>query len=106
MHSTAPMSGPVTRARAWASTIGSLSTYSTRDSGATAWATSWTLPALGMPVPMSRNWRIPASAASQRTARPRKARWARTWVRIEGSCSAMASPTARSAGKLSLPPSQ
>ena len=34
-----------------------------RDTGAIAWATWWVLPAVGMPVPMSRNWRIPASAA-------------------------------------------
>jgi hypothetical protein len=27
------------------------------------WATSWTLPWVGRPVPMSRNWRMPISAA-------------------------------------------
>jgi hypothetical protein len=48
---------------AWARTIGSLSTYTTRASRAASWATSWTLGLVGMPVPMSRNWRIPASSA-------------------------------------------
>jgi hypothetical protein len=61
MNATRPPGAPAIRARAWTSTIGSLSTYSTRDDGAISWATSWTLPALGMPVPMSRNCRIPAS---------------------------------------------
>jgi hypothetical protein len=63
MNATDPSGVPAISARAWASTIGSLSTYSTRDSGAVSWATSWTLPAVGMPVPMSRNWRMPASRA-------------------------------------------
>src|ERR1035438_8419505 len=39
---------------------------------------SCVLSALGMPVPMSRNWRIPASAARKRTPRARNARLART----------------------------
>ena len=34
-----------------------------RHSGATAWATWWVLLAVGRPVPMSRNWRMPASPA-------------------------------------------
>ena len=53
----------VSRARAWASTIGSLSTYTTRAVGAAAWATSCVLFADGRPVPMSRNWRMPSVAA-------------------------------------------
>ena len=63
MNATRPSAVPAISARAWASTIGSLSTYSTRDSGSISWATSWTFPALGMPVPMSRNCRTPASRA-------------------------------------------
>ena len=73
-----PSGRPTSRARAWASTIGSLSTYTTRLAGAMDWATSWVLLALGMPVPMSRNWRTPASAARNRTPRARNARLART----------------------------
>jgi hypothetical protein len=88
------------------STIGSLSTYTTRDSGAIACATSWVLPAAGRPVPMSRNWRIPASAARNSTARPRKARLARTERDIFGSFFSASSAAARSAAKLSFPPSQ
>jgi hypothetical protein len=61
MKATRPSWPPAIRALAWASTIGSLSTYSTRDSGAISWATSWTFPAVGMPVPTSRNCRTPAS---------------------------------------------
>ena len=63
MNAVSPASWLVSRARAWARTIGSLSTYTTRVSGATAWATSWTLGLVGMPVPMSRNCRTPASSA-------------------------------------------
>src|ERR1022692_1557588 len=48
-----------------------------RVSGATCPATSCTLPAAGMPVPMSMDWRIPASPARNRTARRRNARLAR-----------------------------
>jgi hypothetical protein len=40
-----------------------LADQAARDSGATFRATSWVLPAVGMPVPMSRNCRIPVSAA-------------------------------------------
>jgi hypothetical protein len=67
----------VSRARAWASTIGSLSTYTTRDSGAARWATWCVLFAEGSPVPISRNYRIPASVTRKRTARARNARCAR-----------------------------
>ena len=38
------------------------------------WATSWVLLAVGSPVPMSRNCRMPASPARYCTARPRNAR--------------------------------
>src|SRR5215467_3002618 len=65
---TGPSGLLVSRARACARTMGSLSTYTTRDSGYTTrdsgaarWATSWVLSADGRPVPMSGNCRIPAS---------------------------------------------
>jgi hypothetical protein len=45
-----------------------------RDSGATDWATSCVLLAVGRPVPMSRNWRIPSSRVRCVTARTRNAR--------------------------------
>jgi hypothetical protein len=47
-------------------------------------ATWWTLFSVGMPDPMSRNWRMPASRARYRTARPRKARFARMAARVLG----------------------
>ena len=100
-------SGPLaSSARAWVSTIGSLSTYTIRESGATAWATSWVLFADGMPVPMSRNCLIPSSADRYRTARARNARFARTRVRSPGVTASTRSAASRSAAKLSLPPSQ
>jgi hypothetical protein len=40
--------------------------------GARAWATSWVFCMVGSPVPMSRNWRIPASTVRCSTARTRK----------------------------------
>lgn len=52
---------PVSSALACTCTIGSLSTYATRTPGATSRATSWTLPADGIPVPMSVICRIPAT---------------------------------------------
>ena len=106
MKAVAPASWLVSRARAWARTIGSLSTYTTRASGAASWATSWTLGLVGMPVPMSRNWRTPASSTRWRTARLRKARLAAAISRMFGMAWIISSPRARSAGKLSLPPSQ
>ena len=70
------------------------------------WATSWVLFAAGIPVPMSRNWSIPASPARYCTARPRNRRFSTAVTRIVGKTSTIASPEARSAAKLSLPPSQ
>jgi hypothetical protein len=84
----------------------SLSTYTTLDCGAAAWATWWVLFAEGSPVPMSRNWRIPACVTRKCTAQARNARCARTATRISGYAAATRSATARSAAKLSLPPSQ
>ncbi|CAM5238093.1 hypothetical protein SFUMM280S_00248 [Streptomyces fumanus] len=80
------------------STIGSLSTYTTRAPGATDCAISCRLGEVGMPVPMSRNWRIPASSASQRTARFIQSRLARMWTGRAGHSRAMASPASWSAG--------
>jgi hypothetical protein len=61
-----------------------LSTYTIRLSGAIDWATSCVLLAVGSPVPMSRNWRMPASAVRSRTLRTRNARLARAEARIAG----------------------
>jgi hypothetical protein len=84
----------------------SLSTYTIRASGATRWATWWVLSAVGSPVPMSRNWRMPSWPARYRTARPKNARSARAWATMIGSMAATLSPASRSTAKLSLPPSQ
>src|SRR5215831_19060338 len=54
----------VAGALACASTSGSLSTYTIRDSGATCCATSCVFSAVGSPVPMSRNWRMPSWPAT------------------------------------------
>ena len=95
----------VSSARAWLSTIGSLSTYTTRASGSTDWATWCVLSAVGMPVPMSRNWRTPA-CAMYRTERPRNRRLARTPGTMVGVAAIARSAASRSEAKLSLPPSQ
>src|ERR1035441_5752880 len=87
---------------AWVSTTRSLSTYTIRDSGAVRCATSWVLPAVGIPVPMSRNWRTPASPARNRTPRPRNARFARAAAAIAGSAASARSAAARSTAKLSF----
>src|ERR1017187_3729193 len=92
---------PVFSAREWACTIGSLSTYTTRASGAIAWATWCTLPLVGSPVPRSRNWRIPHSPARNRTARPRNLRFSRARNGTSGACSVSFRAAIRSAAKLS-----
>src|SRR5450755_579080 len=69
---------PASRALACTCTIGSLSTYTIRDSGAISCATWWVFSAVGRTVPISRNGRIPAAPAGYCTARRRKARLART----------------------------
>jgi hypothetical protein len=84
---------------------GSTSTYTTRASGSDCWATSCTLPWVGMPDPMSRNCLTPAAEAS-RTARPRKARLAWPIARALGSTAVIARPTSWSARKLWLPPNR
>lgn len=91
-------------ARAWVSTIGSLSTYTTRDSGATAWASSCTFGEVGMPVPMSRNCRTPCFSARWRTTRSMKVRVVRIEVgRAYQACTEACAAT-RSGAKLVLPP--
>ena len=67
-------------------------------------AGSRVLPAVGSPVPISRNCRIPASSARYRTARRRKARDAGAAMRITGATSMSCRAAARSTSKLSLPP--
>jgi hypothetical protein len=94
----------VSSALACAKTIGSLSAYTTREDGATAWATSCTLFAVGNPVPMSRNCRMPASAARNRTTRPSHARFSRAEVRAIGVLASTFSAISRSAAKWFLPP--
>ncbi len=94
---------PAISARAWVSTIGSLSTYTTLACGSACWAISWVLPAVGMPVPMSRNWSMPCSATC-RTARCRKPRLDRAVERNSGFAESARSAASRSAGKLSFPP--
>ena len=84
MYSVAPSGLLVSRARAWLSTIGSLSTYTTRDCGAARCATWWVLFAERSPVPMSRNCLTPASVTRKCTARARNARCARTASRMSG----------------------
>ena len=101
----AAVRSPSSMALLCAMATGSMSAYSTRAAGPSCWATSCTLPWVGMPEPMSRNWLIPA-AVRNRTARPRNARLARAMARTLGSTAAMARPRSWSARKLWLPPSQ
>ena len=86
-------------------TSGSLSTYTTRAPGSPAWATSCTFGRFGSPLPMSMNCRIPASRRKP-TARARNRRLPRTVSRISGMNRITCSAAARSASKLSVPPSQ
>src|SRR3984957_8830917 len=58
-----------------------------------------------MPEPTSRNWRMPASAARNRTARPRKARFARAMALAFGSIAIIERAASWSARKLGTPPS-
>ena len=59
-----------------------------------------------MPEPMSRNCLMPASRARNPTARPRKARLARTISLTLGSIAISVRAASWSAWKLWLPPSQ
>jgi hypothetical protein len=57
-----PSGVPTSRARACASTTGSLSASTIRASGAMSCTTSCRFGLVGMPVPMSRNCRTPSAA--------------------------------------------
>jgi hypothetical protein len=96
---------PRSSARACTSTSGSLSTYTTCALGSTACATSWVLFGAGRPVPMSRNWRTPASAR-YRTARPWNFRPSLAATLTVGIICSIIAAESRSAWKWSLPPSQ
>ena len=86
-------------------TSGSLSTYTTRAPVSPAWTTSCTFGLFGSPLPMSMNWRIPASRRKP-AARTRNRRLPRTVSRISGMNRITCSAAALSAAKLSVPPSQ
>ena len=105
--STKPMAPPgadVISARACDSTIGSLSTYTMRHSGAIDCATSWVAPTRGSPVPMSRICLMPASATKKRSARCWNARRAGAMAATTGAVAASVRAALRSASKLSWPP--
>ena len=90
---------------ACATTTGSLSAYTTRESALMRCAISCTFWLVGSPEPMSRNCVTP-SRAQKSTARCRKPRF---WRASHGSCGiarAWRSAASRSAAKLSFPPSQ
>ena len=55
-------------------------------------------------MPISRNWRTPASSARNRTALPRNARFSRAATAAPGTASSSLLAACRSAAKLSLPP--
>jgi hypothetical protein len=63
------------------------------------------LPTVGMPLPMSRNWRTPASSMNC-TARCRNARLARAISPAAGIIDSSRLAASRSASKLWLPPSR
>ena len=94
-----------TSAWRWDTATGSLSTYATRACGATAWAVSWVLGAVGRPQPRSMNWPTPWFA-TQVTARDRNCRFSGTMSAAGGKTATSRSPISRSAAKLSLPPSR
>jgi len=72
--------------------------------GAACWAIAWTLSMVGMPEPTSRNWRMPASPARKRTARPRNARFAAMVWRASGHRARNSAAATLSASKLCEPP--
>jgi hypothetical protein len=102
---TVARSLPASSWRLCMTATGSMSTYTTRASGATFWATSCTLPRVGMPEPMSRNWRMPAPARC-RAARCRKARLRWAWIARSGINARPCRISSRSAAKLWQPPSR
>jgi hypothetical protein len=60
---------------------------------------SCTLPRVGDPVPISRNWQIPALRARNRTARARNAQFSRTTKAALGAASNSLAAASRSAAK-------
>jgi hypothetical protein len=94
---------PLSSSAEMSATIGSMSTYTTRASAATACTTSWVFPTVGSPDPTSMNCRIPCSA-SQRAARWWKLRFAQAASGRSGRAVMIRCAAIRSAGKLCLPP--
>ena len=103
---TVVLSFSASSARPWASTIGSLSTYTTFASGAYRWATWWTLSAVGSPLPRSTNCRTGVLVTISRIARISAPRLSGAICREPGRSLMNLSPNARSTAKLSLPPSR
>ena len=100
---TVVAASPASWARPWVSTIGSLSTYATRALGLSSWAISWVLRAVGRPEPRSRNWSMPWSCRYL-TARSSTWRLSMALAAACGNAAITSAATARSQGKLSLPP--
>ena len=96
-------SSPVSSARPWAKTLGSLSTYTTRAPGVTRCAIWWVFCAVGRPEPRSRNCETPWPAMYV-TARPSAARLSRAPLPPSDMARIASSATARSTAKLSWPP--
>jgi hypothetical protein len=96
---------PARMTRLCATAAGSMSAYTTRAAGLACWATSCTLPSVGIPEPMSRNWPMPAWPPN-RTARRKNARLARASTATFGSTAASDRPSFWSTGKLWSPPSR
>jgi len=94
-----PSGVEVSSARACASTIESLSTYTTRLDGLISCAISCTFLVVGSPEPMSRNCLIPASVARYLTTRPRNRRFSRSPIRPDGQEASARSAISRSAAK-------
>ncbi len=85
-----------------ARTIGSLSTYTTRQFVLTDRTTSWVLPTVGSPEPMSTNWRTPRPAIHL-AARWWKPRLAQAQSLISGTRAMMRLAASRSDWKLFSP---
>ena len=74
-----------------------MSTYTTRAVGRISRTTSWVLPTVGMPQPMSRNWPTPCSAI-QRAARWWNPRFAQAISANSGTTSWSFAAASRSTG--------
>src|SRR3984957_9845138 len=84
-------------------TLGSLSTYTTREARFIVWAIWCVFCTVGRPEPRSRNWVTPWPTMYL-TARPRAARLRRAPLPSSPIVLTAAAATARSTAKLSLPP--